>query len=124
VRRWLWTWGGRCFGYRRGDSLFTFDGIEVGRFVDMEVYGIEGGYLGELKRTEDGDRLITSNYKRSRSIAPFATARDRPQPRPEDRPAYPMYCGYEDFPAPEAIKTTVSTNKSIGRRPSRANTIQ
>jgi hypothetical protein len=58
---WLWTWNGVCFGYRRGDSLFTYDGIEVGRFSGAEVYGADGSYLGELKSTEeDGDRLITN----------------------------------------------------------------
>jgi hypothetical protein len=62
--KWLWTWNGVCFGYRRGDSLFTHDGIEVGRFSGAEVYGADGSYLGEVRSTEeDGDRLITSSYK-------------------------------------------------------------
>ena len=29
---WLWNWGGKCFGYREGDSLFTYFGKEIGRF--------------------------------------------------------------------------------------------
>ena len=30
---WFWNWGGECFGYREGDSLFTYFGKEVGRMV-------------------------------------------------------------------------------------------
>ena len=29
---WLWNWGGKCFGYRDGESLFTYFGKEAGRF--------------------------------------------------------------------------------------------
>ena len=43
---WLWTWGGRCFGYRDGDDLWTYDGRHVGRFHDDEVYAPDGQYLG------------------------------------------------------------------------------
>jgi hypothetical protein len=45
---WLWTWDGVCFGYRRGNSLFTYDGIEVGRFSGVEVYGADSS----IKTTE------------------------------------------------------------------------
>ena len=123
VRRWLWTWSGRCFGYRRGRSLYRDDGIEVGRFVGREVYGIDGAYLGERKDTEDGERLITSNYKTSQSAAPFIPMVDRAQERPPDRPGYSLYCGHEDFPAPETVKAARSSNRATKRRPSHADTI-
>src|SRR5258708_19576409 len=72
---WLWTWNGGCFGYRRGDSLFTYDGVEVGRFSGKEIYGPDGRYLGEVMSTEGGDdRLIASNYKKSRVAASFVPA--------------------------------------------------
>ena len=124
TRRWLWTWSGRCFGYRRGRSLYRDDGIEVGRFVEREVYGIDGAYLGELKDTDDGERLITSNYKTSQGAAPFTPMVDRAQPRPPDRPGFPLYCGHEDFPAPEMVKAARSSNHTTKRRPSHADTIQ
>ena len=40
---WLWTWSGTRFGYRQADSLFTHDGVEVGRFHGSEVYAVDGG---------------------------------------------------------------------------------
>jgi hypothetical protein len=35
--RWLWTWGGICFGYRDGEDLWTYDGHHVGKFHADEV---------------------------------------------------------------------------------------
>jgi hypothetical protein len=29
---WFWNWGGECFGYRDGESLFTYFGKEAWRF--------------------------------------------------------------------------------------------
>jgi hypothetical protein len=101
---WLWTWNGVCFGYRLGDSLFTHEGIEVGRFSGTEVYDPDGGYLGELRRADDGDRLITGSYKKSRTGIAFIPALERPRKRPGDRIRQPLYCGYEDFPSPEVVK--------------------
>src|SRR5437868_6467513 len=94
---WLWTWNGICFGYRRGDSLFTHDGLEVGRFSGTEVYGPDGRYLGELTSTSDGDRLITNLYKKSRSVREFVPTFDHAYKRPANRPGYPLYSGHEDF---------------------------
>lgn len=59
---WLWTWGGRCFGYRDEDDLWTYDGKHVGRFSSDEVYAPDGQYLGEIIR---GKRLITNKGKKS-----------------------------------------------------------
>lgn len=91
---WLWTWGGRCFGYRDNDNLWTYEGKHVGKFYDDEVYGSDGRYMGEVKN----GRLITnksSKSKRRSSFMPYAK-----------RAAYVkyvnyvgnvMYVGYEDF---------------------------
>ncbi|HEV2200818.1 MAG TPA: hypothetical protein VGR73_13440 [Bryobacteraceae bacterium] len=105
----LWTWSGVCFGYRRDVSLFTYDGVEVGRFVGAEVYGPNGSYLGEVRRAEDGhsDRLITSSYKKSRTAVAFAPTTERPHIREASRAAEPLYCGYEEFPSPETLKAAV-----------------
>jgi len=105
----LWTWSGVCFGYRRDASLFTYDGVEVGRFVGAEVYGVDGSYLGEVRRTENGggDRLITSNYKKSRTAPAFPPIMERPHLRDASRAAEPLYCGYEEFPSPEILKAAV-----------------
>jgi hypothetical protein len=45
---WLWNWGGKCFGYRDGESLFTYFGMEAGRFDGEEIHGSNGRYLGEV----------------------------------------------------------------------------
>lgn len=58
---WMWTWGGKCFGYRDGDSLFSYRGQEVGRFHGNEIYGPNGRYLGEVINS---NRLITNRAKR------------------------------------------------------------
>jgi hypothetical protein len=44
---WFWNRGGECFGYPEGDSLFTYYGLEVGRFDGEELFGSNGRYLGE-----------------------------------------------------------------------------
>jgi hypothetical protein len=44
---WFWNWGGECFGYRDGDSLFSYFGKEFGRFDGEEIYGSNGRCLGE-----------------------------------------------------------------------------
>jgi hypothetical protein len=35
---WFWNWGGECFGYRKGDNLSTYYGLEVGRFDGEEIF--------------------------------------------------------------------------------------
>lgn len=103
-RVWLWTWGGICFGYRRDNSLFTHDGKEVGRFFGGEVHGTDGRYMGEINVAEDGPRLITNVYKKSRTRGTFAPNAERPQKRHDVRAPEPLFVGHEDFPAPEVAK--------------------
>ncbi|MGE5437707.1 MAG: hypothetical protein ACM3O3_10805 [Syntrophothermus sp.] len=67
--KWLWTWGGKCFGYQEGDNLWTHDGYHFGKFRDDEVYGMDGRYLGELK---NDNRLITYTSKKSNSRYGFS----------------------------------------------------
>jgi len=123
--QWLWTWNGVCFGYRRGDSLFTCGGIEVGRFSRAELYGVDGRYLGEVRSTGDGDRLITSSYKKSCTAAAFVPTFDRaPKGKPLDRPGQPLYCGYEDFPLPETAASKVFDRKNGKRRHTNADHLQ
>ena len=93
---WLWTWGGRCFGYRDGDDLWTYDGKHVGRFSGDEVYAPDGQYLGEII---SGNRLITNKSKKSwrhGSFTPYA--RRAGYAKYADYAGYAMYAGYEDFP--------------------------
>jgi hypothetical protein len=104
---WLWTWAGICFGYRLGDSLFTPDGVEVGRFSGSEVYGVDGRYLGELRRADDSYRLITNLYKKLCIMSAFAPTFDRFYRQPANRAPQPLYSGHEDFPSPEIAKTMV-----------------
>jgi len=66
---WLWTWGGRCFGYRDEDDLWTHDGKHVGRFYEDEVYDPDGKYIGEIRNK---NRLITKKSKKSKRRSAFS----------------------------------------------------
>ena len=101
---WLWTWNGVAFGYRLGDSLFTHDGAEVGRFFGLEIYSADGRYLGELSTAEAGDRLITNLYKKGRLAPPFVPTFQGSYRRPPHRTEQLLYSGHEDFPSPEIAK--------------------
>jgi hypothetical protein len=35
---WFWNWGGECFGYREGYSLFMYYGREVGRLQFVRTF--------------------------------------------------------------------------------------
>jgi hypothetical protein len=95
---WLWTWGGKCFGYRLGEELWTYDGKHVARFQGTEIYGATGAYIGELR---GGKRLIRDRSKSTQRISGFT-----PQPRRAasdkfaDAADYTLYGDYEDFPGP------------------------
>src|SRR5579863_955264 len=62
------TWGGKSFGYREGDNLWTHHGRHVGRFDGDEIYGPDGAYLGELRNK---NRLITNIGKKGRRMSGF-----------------------------------------------------
>jgi hypothetical protein len=109
---WLWTWNGVAFGYRLGDSLFTHDGAEVGRFLGTEIYGVDGRYLGELGSAEAGDRLITNLYKKGRLATPFVPTFDRSYQRPRQRSEQVLYSGHENFPSPEIAKAMAFPERS------------
>jgi len=99
--QWLWTWGGKCFGYRDGNRLFAYFGLQVGQFHGEEVYGADGHYMGEVMSQ---NRLIThlgkKNWKQS-SFAPVLTAGYAPY---AGYAGYAMYAGYEDFPSPDEFR--------------------
>jgi hypothetical protein len=100
--KWLWTWGGICFGYLEGDNLWTHDGYHVGQLRNDEVFGMDGQYLGEIK---NDDRLITNTSKKGRSSFGFSPFMNRVgYVKYVDYVGYVMYVGYEDFPSPERIK--------------------
>lgn len=95
----LWTWGGKFFGYRDGDALWTHNGKHVGVFNGDEVYGPSGSYLGEILSE---DRLITCKSKkswRSYSFSPYGHRIG--MVRFVNYVGYVMYAGYEDFPSPD-----------------------
>lgn len=98
---WLWTWSGVCFGFRSGNDLWTHEGRHVGRFVDVEVYGVDGRYLGESMGQK---RLITRIAKKVIMANGFAPLPRRLRSVPRSSLwANAMYGGFEDFPAPEKL---------------------
>jgi hypothetical protein len=96
---WLWTWGGKCFGYRDGDNLYTYGGRHAGRFHEDEVYGTDGRYLGEVM----SGRLITNRSKKSWRKSGFGQQNRGGYAKYADYSGYSMYSGHEDFPPPEAF---------------------
>ncbi len=98
---WLWTWGGECFGFRDRDDLYTYHGLQVGRFYGEEVYGSDGRYLGEIRSER---RLIVRTSKRGRMRSTFSPRRRGGYARYANYAGYAMYAGYEDFPSPDAFE--------------------
>ncbi|WP_420798731.1 4-fold beta flower protein [Aetokthonos hydrillicola] len=94
---WLWTWSGRCFGYKLENNLWTHDGRHVGRFWGDEIYDSRGYYLGEVKNE---NRLISNiskkNWRKS-SYAPYS--KRGAYARYANYAGYAMYAGHKDFPA-------------------------
>ena len=96
---WMWTWGGKCFGYRDGNDLWTYDGRHVGRFQGDDVYGPDGTYLGEIR---NGNRLIRNRAKANRRASSFSPYNRRVgHVKHVNYVGNVMYVGYEDFPASE-----------------------
>ena len=99
--KWVWTWGGKCFGYIDGDNLWTHDGRHVGKINGENIFNSNGIYLGEIKNE---NRMITSNSKSSLggySFSPYANRGG--YVKYVDYVGYVMYAGYRDFPAPEEL---------------------
>lgn len=100
-RIWLWTWGGKCFGYKDGENLRTHGGKHVGRFVGEEVYDQNGYYIGEIR---NDNRLITNLSKKNKRGGIFTPyANYAAYAKYADYAGYAMYAGYEDFPDSEAL---------------------
>ncbi len=101
ARQHFWTWGGEFFGFRDGDCLYTWDGRHVGTFVEKEVYGLDGWYMGEVR---DDDRLITKTSLTSRRHIPTWARGSRGSIGSfGNRGSRGMLGGYEDFPSPDEI---------------------
>jgi hypothetical protein len=100
--KWLWTWGGECFGYLDGDDLWTYHGKHVGRRANRdEIYAPDGRYLGEIMNNE---RLITNRSKHGWRGSSFGTWGGRgAYARYANYAGYAMYAGYEDFPSPDEL---------------------
>ena len=92
---WLFTWGGRCFGYKREDNLWTHDGKHIGKFYDDEIYNPSGNYLGELMN----GRLITNLSKKSYKKSGFNPSMSVVGiVKSVDCVGSVMIAGYKDFP--------------------------
>ena len=88
---WFWNWGGECFGYRDGESLFIYSGREAGRFDGEEINGSNGRYLGEVM---SDNRLISSRSKKGRVRGSFAPRMGSSYARYANYVGYVIYAGY------------------------------
>ena len=95
---WLWTWSGKCFGYRNQDALYSYKGRQIGRFAEGdEIYGQEGNYLGEIRTA---GRLITNLSKHRWRRSGFLPMVGRSFEQKTDTAAKNIPDGFTDFPAP------------------------
>jgi hypothetical protein len=95
---WFWTWGGRSFGYREADALFSYEGRHVGQFAEgEEIYGHDGAYLGEVRNVS---RLITNLSKKAWRRGGFSPMAGRGLDQHTDMTAKDMPNGFKDFPVP------------------------
>ena len=94
----FWNWSGRYVGYRLSDSLFCYDGWQVGYFAEGdEVYGCNGDYMGEVR---SGNRLITNLSKKAWTRGSLSPRFLKSAPGHRDVNAKEMLAGYQDFPVP------------------------
>jgi hypothetical protein len=95
---WLWTWGGKSFGYRSQDALYSCQGTQIGRFAEGdEIYGYEGNYLGEIRTA---DRLITNLSKHKWRRPRFLPTVGRGFEQKTDTSAKNLPDGFTDFLTP------------------------
>jgi hypothetical protein len=57
--------------------------------------------------------LITSSNKKFRMAEGFVPTVHRARTRAADRKPLQLYCGYEDFPLPESLNSTVQGPRHI-----------
>ena len=94
----LWTCGGKFFGYRLDDALFTYSGHQAGQFAEGdEIYDSSGGYIGELHML---NRLITNMSKTTWHRTPYLAQGGARFKRSGDLESIRIRPGYEDFPSP------------------------
>ena len=92
---WLWTCGGKFFGYRLDDALFTYGGNQAGQFAEGdEIYNSAGTYIGELRLC---NRLVTNVSKRTWCRKPFVSQVGPSFRRSADLEGIQLRPGFEDF---------------------------
>lgn len=98
--QWVWTWGGKSFGYRHGELLYTYLGVQAGRLYGDSVFARDGRYLGELI----GDRLIGNPKVHTLVRPPFKPRVSACHPNRADVLPQAISAGYADFPGPEQFR--------------------
>lgn len=99
--KWVWNWGGECFGYFDGDDLWTYSGKHVGKRFEDEIYGPDGAYMGEVMNS---NRLIFNHAKATRRRYGFAAyGRRSGYARYASYSGYSMYSGYQDFESADSF---------------------
>jgi hypothetical protein len=101
MARWMWLWGGKCFGYRSRNSLFTFRGLHIGSFRGKVIFASDGAYLGEVYHEK---RLITKLSHKCLLHDGFSPSAGRGENSRINLPSLPIPKGYEDFPDPESFR--------------------
>lgn len=103
MTRWMWLWGGKCFGYRSRNSLFTFHGLHIGSFRGNVIFAADGTYLGEVFHEK---RLITKVSNKCLQHDGFSPSLGKGKDSRKNAPSLPFPKGYEDFPDPESFRSS------------------
>lgn len=96
--QYLWLWDGAYFGYRWGEGLFTYRGLQVGRFAGQRIFAPSGRYLGEIRVAKEEGRLLTRLVDTCLHHDGFKPVRQQHLSIRSARPALPMPPGFRRFP--------------------------
>lgn len=93
---WLWSWGGKCVGYKDGDYLWGYDGHNIGKFYGMEVYSPDSCYLFEQY---SNGRLVIDKSKKNKTNEQYTPLNTREAiDKKDDISGFVLYANFEDLP--------------------------
>lgn len=94
---WLWSWGGKCVGYKDEDYLWRYDGHNIGKFYGIEVYSPDGCYLFEQY---SNGRLVIDKSKKNNTNEQYAALNTREAiDKKDDISGFALYANFEDLPS-------------------------
>lgn len=92
---WLWSWGGKCVGYKDGDNLWGYDGHNIGKFYGIEIYSPDGCYLFEQY---SNGRLVIDKSKKNKTNEQYTPLNTREAiDKKDDISGLALYANFKDL---------------------------